>query len=115
MNFAATDPAHPDPELRPLVTGAPAAAVLAALEEVPRSLRGWRAAGAERGEDAAVVRFVRVTRWLRFRDDVVVELRDEGERRVVSVSSRSRVGKHDFGQNRRNVRELLRFLASRLG
>jgi uncharacterized protein (DUF1499 family) len=38
---------------------------------------------------------------------VTVRVRGAGGRSTVSVRSRSRVGKWDFGQNARNIRELL--------
>jgi uncharacterized protein (DUF1499 family) len=44
------------------------------------------------------------TRVLRFKDDVTVRIRRRAGLAEVSVRSRSRVGKADFGQNARNIR-----------
>jgi hypothetical protein len=44
------------------------------------------------------------TRVLRFKDDVTVRIRKKDDLTEVSVRSRSRVGKADFGQNARNIR-----------
>jgi uncharacterized protein (DUF1499 family) len=53
------------------------------------------------------VKAVHKTLVLRFSDDVTVRVRTMGGLSAVSVRSRSRVGKWDFGQNARNIRELL--------
>ena len=44
------------------------------------------------------------TRMLRFVDDVVIRVTEQGGGTVVNVRSASRVGRGDFGQNARNVR-----------
>lgn len=52
---------------------------------------------------------VRATSMLRFKDDVTVtaEPDDEPGRMRLTLESASRLGKSDFGQNPRNLRELL--------
>ena len=50
----------------------------------------------------------------RFEDDVTVKVTREAGRTRVSVRSKSRLGRADFGQNARNVRELLAALDARL-
>jgi uncharacterized protein (DUF1499 family) len=57
---------------------------------------------------------VATTRWLRFKDDVTIRVRRTGGRTVVSVRSRSRIGKLDFGQNARNIREFFEALNKRV-
>jgi len=44
------------------------------------------------------------TRVLRFVDDVVIRMTEEGGRTAVTVRSASRVGRGDLGQNARNIR-----------
>ena len=56
---------------------------------------------------------VRTSRWLRFRDDVVVRLTSDNGVVRVDIASKSRVGKGDLGQNPRNIRELNRALKAR--
>jgi uncharacterized protein (DUF1499 family) len=63
------------------------------------------AAGA--GPGGSEVQAVATTRVLRFKDDVSIRIRREAGKTRVSVRSRSRMGTMDFGQNARNVRELL--------
>jgi len=47
------------------------------------------------------------TRWLGFKDDVVVRIRPDGGGSRVDVRSASRVGKSDLGMNARRIREYL--------
>lgn len=49
----------------------------------------------------------RQTPTFRFIDDIRIEIDPEGEGSKVKVTSASRIGFADFGQNRRNIKELL--------
>jgi uncharacterized protein (DUF1499 family) len=70
------------------------------------------------GDDAGAGRLeaVATTRWLRFKDDVVVRLRDrpDGGTRV-DVRSKSRIGRSDLGTNARRIRAFLHALRVRIG
>jgi uncharacterized protein (DUF1499 family) len=68
------------------------------------ALPGWEVTGAGRGPGGAELQVVAPTRVLRFKDDVTVRIRRREAATEVSVRSRSRVGKFDFGQNARNIR-----------
>jgi uncharacterized protein (DUF1499 family) len=68
------------------------------------ALPGWALAGAGRGPGGAELQAVARTRVLRFKDDVTVRIRRREGTTEVSVRSKSRVGKLDFGQNARNIR-----------
>ena len=57
------------------------------------------------------LRLTRRTRVFRFVDDVHVVLAPSGSGTKVTAESRSRVGKGDLGQNRRNLKELVRALS----
>lgn len=78
-------------------------AVKDAVARLPR----WDFVGAGKGPGGSEVQALHSTPVFRFKDDVTVRIRREGSKTRVSVRSRSRVGKWDFGQNARNVRELL--------
>ena len=71
---------------------------------------GWPARLGENGAIAAVW----TSRIFRFRDDIGVEISAEKPRCRVLVRSASRVGRHDFGQNARHIRELLGALETEL-
>ena len=85
-------------------------AVRDALAERPR----WRVVGSGQGPGGVVVSAVHETRVFRFEDDVTVKIRRKGGQTFVSVRSQSRLGEWDFGQNARNVRELLQALDAEL-
>lgn len=114
QNTARTDPEHPDPLLRDIETTASPEAVVEAVESFVAAHPQWRIQSRETaGRSPNRLHLVRTTRLLRFRDDVTVELEGNGRTRV-SISSASRVGKADFGQNPRNIRELTAWLRKRL-
>ncbi len=101
-------------DLQPHVYKASPAAVeealRAAVAAIPRL--EWKNSG--RGPGGTAVQLVASTPLLKFQDDVTVHLKAEGGRTRVSVHSKSRVGQWDFGQNARNIRELLAELDRRL-
>lgn len=94
------------PDLQVQEYAASEALVVEAVTDAMATLSGWSLVGSGKGPSGSAVSAVRTTRWLRFKDDVSVKVeRRQGKSRV-SVRSRSRIGKWDFGQNARNVREL---------
>ena len=57
-----------------------------------------------------------VTKWLRFKDDVVIEVRrgENPETSLVHVRSRSRLGKSDFGVNAKRIQAFFVRLQSKI-
>lgn len=105
-NQAKTQPEHNDPSLRTRTYSLPYDAFFAKLLSVIETLPGWQlvAQDLEKGEILAT----RKSRLFRFVDDVRIQILKKGERKIVlDLHSASRVGKGDFGQNARNIRELL--------
>ncbi|MGH7514894.1 MAG: DUF1499 domain-containing protein [Gemmatimonadales bacterium] len=101
-NFAATSPAATDPRLRPrLIPLAPGPAADRVIRAVT-AIRGWRVVGLAGG----VIQATRTTRLFRFVDDISILLEPASGGTAVSARSGSRVGRGDFGQNRRNLAEL---------
>jgi uncharacterized protein (DUF1499 family) len=88
-----------------------AKAARAALDGLPR----WTFVGAGQGPGGAEIQAVHETKVFHFKDDVSIRIRRQGGKTRVSVRSRSRLGKLDFGQNARNIRELLGELDRQLG
>lgn len=78
-------------------------AARAAIVALPR----WELVGSGRGPAGSELQAVARTRLLRFKDDVTVRIRRRGGRTELSVRSRSRIGRADFGQNARNIRAFL--------
>lgn len=102
------------PALQPRRYAADVETVLRAARESVASLPRWELVGSGSGPAGGELRAVRTTRLLRFKDDVTVRVRRQDGGTVVSVRSKSRVGKGDFGQNARNVEEFLAALDARL-
>lgn len=98
-------PEYPDLQPREYAAGEQEVtrAVKAAIGHLPR----FELVGAGAGPGGSEVQAVATTRVMRFKDDINVRIRREAGKTRVSVKSKSRVGKIDFGQNARNVRELL--------
>jgi uncharacterized protein (DUF1499 family) len=105
------DAAHPmQRPLRITSTLADAVALVrATVAELPR----WEAGPESLATDHALLRFVRTTPVLRFKDDVDVEIFANGPTCSISASSKSRIGKGDLGQNPRNLKELMAALRKR--
>jgi uncharacterized protein (DUF1499 family) len=89
----------------PLDLSLPPAEALARVEAVVRSLPRWHVEAVDAA--SRTVRATRRTRLFRFVDDVTVRLEPQGAGTRVHARSKSRVGVADFGQNRRNLLELL--------
>jgi uncharacterized protein (DUF1499 family) len=102
-NWADTDEPG-DPRLAPVELPVPPAEALARVEAAVGSLPNWRVEAVEAG---MAVRATRRTRLLRFVDDVTIRLEPVAGGTRVHARSKSRVGVADFGQNRRNLLELL--------
>lgn len=62
-------------------------------------------------ESTRKIHLVRTTSLMRYKDDIIVTLKRDGEETVLDVYSKSRIGKGDLGQNPKNIRELLAYLA----
>jgi uncharacterized protein (DUF1499 family) len=103
------------PELRPRDYAASEDSVLRAAKQCLERLPRWSFVGAGSGPAGSELRAVHATRVFGFKDDVTIRIGREAARTHVSVRSRSRIGAWDFGQNARNIRELLGELDRALG
>jgi uncharacterized protein (DUF1499 family) len=88
----------------------PADAFARVLELVKE--RGWRVAAKD--DLGRRVQAVAITSLLRFRDDVIVEVRPapEGGGSTVAMRSKSRLGRGDLGANAQRIREFFADLAA---
>jgi uncharacterized protein (DUF1499 family) len=96
-------PEYPDLQVREYAQGEQA--VLKAAQKAVESLPRFTFVAAGHGPGGAEIQAVAATRVLKFQDDLTVRIRRQGGRTKVSVRSKSRKGKWDFGQNARNIRE----------
>ncbi len=101
-NFADLD------EMDEVVLALPPEEVLARIESVVPDIPGWHVEAVD--PDARTVHLIRRTKLFGFKDDIHLRLEPiEGGTRLRG-RSQSRVGLTDFGQNARNLRELVRVL-----
>jgi uncharacterized protein (DUF1499 family) len=95
------------PDLRPKMYAASVAKVAKGAEEAISHLPRWTLVGSGRGPGGHAIQAVATTRLWRFHDDVTIRIHREGSWTYVTVRSKSRIGKGDFGQNARNIRAFL--------
>ncbi|MEM8827266.1 MAG: DUF1499 domain-containing protein [Pseudomonadota bacterium] len=98
------------PDLTPLIL--PSVPVEEAYRRVFASVQdhGWKV----RVTDAALgrVEAVATTNILRFRDDIAIRIRADGDGSRIDMRSRSRLGKSDFGTNARRIHAFLKAVAA---
>jgi uncharacterized protein (DUF1499 family) len=105
-------PEYPDLQVKEYAAGE--AQVTRAAKASVESLPRWTFVGAGQGPGGAEIQAVATTRVFRFKDDVTIRIRRQAGKTRVSVRSRSRLGKLDFGQNARNIRAFLAELDQQL-
>jgi uncharacterized protein (DUF1499 family) len=74
-----------------------------AIARLPR----WTLVGSGQGPGGHSLQAVHESRIFHFKDDLTIHVKRESGSTRVSVRSRSRMGVWDFGQNARNIQELL--------
>jgi Protein of unknown function (DUF1499) len=92
------------PDLQTVVYARPLTEVFGAALAFADGL-GWKVAAAVETEGR--IEATATTRWLRFKDDVVIRIRVFGDTCRLDVRSASRVGSSDFGANARRIRHYL--------
>jgi uncharacterized protein (DUF1499 family) len=107
-NRAELDEAASDPLLRPLVIPLPPGVALAQAADRIAQMRRWKVVEA----NATTLRLhaTHATRVWRFIDDVHLRFEPAPAGTRISGRSKARIGAADFGQNKRNLRELHRSL-----
>ncbi len=99
-------PSHAD--LAPLTLPGDAEAARAAVVAAVAKLARWTVAG---DPGAGELLLTRRTRLVRYVDDIRLTFAPAPGGTLVHAESKSRVGKGDLGQNRRNILELWRALS----
>ena len=96
------------PDIQTLTVDKPAGEVFDAAEAVVREL-GWEIVSANR--DAGIIEATATTFWIRFKDDVVIRLKDSGNGTDIDIRSKSRIGGGDMGANAARIRRFLQDLS----
>lgn len=100
-------------ELAPLVTEMNPSNLWDQILKVAQQFERWEIFAQD--DSSHRLECVAVTKWVRFRDDIVIEVRKEsGASRAVHMRSRSRLGKSDFGANAARIREFFKRLKGSL-
>ncbi|MBM3343608.1 MAG: DUF1499 domain-containing protein [Betaproteobacteria bacterium] len=92
------------PDIKPAIFSQPAATVFSAAHATARARR-WHIIDANVAEGR--IEATAETRWLKFKDDVVIRVRADGDASGgtrLDMRSASRVGQSDFGENARRIR-----------
>lgn len=92
------------PYIRPLHLDAGPEAVFKRALAAVRTM-GWKLVDAD--SNAGRIEATATTFWFRFRDDIVIRVRADGEGTRLDARSVSRVGKGDVGTNARRLRKFL--------
>jgi uncharacterized protein (DUF1499 family) len=102
------------PDLRVKEFAASPDRVAKALEKALASLAGWEVVGSGHGQASHSLQAVHTTPVVQRKEEVSVRIWREGDRTRMTVRSKSRTDLPDFGQNARNIRELLAALEHEL-
>lgn len=101
------------PEIRPLMLVDSCEVIWPKLKTAVDSQKDWQLVGAI--DEKFHLEATATTRFLRFKDDVVIELRSQNPGCEVAMRSKSRLGKGDFGANARRIGEFLTFFKALCG
>lgn len=113
-NIAATAPDHAEEKLRTRRYKTDLKTFTAETENIIPAIsswgKNWKPAGSEAGENSAIVKAE--VPVVVFTDDlrIAAETDAAGNGIIVNVHSNSRVGKSDFGENRRHLLQILEAL-----
>lgn len=100
------------PELQTLQYSQSKAALIAAVEQAANNL-GWNLVNSDAKD--GLIEATDSTMWFGFKDDIVVRVEDTGDKRLVDIRSKSRMGKSDMGKNAERIRHFTQELEAVLG
>jgi len=95
-----TEPTHPD--LQPLDLAMSIAETVARVKQIATG--PWNVESSD--DVAGTIHLTHRTGVFRFVDDIRLSLKEHAGGTRIHAESRSRIGKGDLGQNRRNIREI---------
>jgi len=105
-NVARVEAGADDPKLRPWKFELAPNDVAIRIEHWIESQPTWSLGERRLGNAGVKLSLTRRTRILRFVDDIEISIEPSDDGSSVTAESRSRIGKGDLGQNRRNLLEL---------
>lgn len=93
------------PDLQPLQTSIAAKDLFSKVVHLAKAQTRWHISSVD--PLAFRLELIATTKLLRFKDDVVIEVRPEGSGASVHMRSRSHLGRNDFGANAHRIRYFL--------
>ena len=109
-NFAKLEPDASDPLLRPLTLPMPQEDAARRIIDWANSQDHWKVQSTEANDRGTAIHLTRTTGWMRYTDDIRLQLIDDETETRLEAESQSRLGKGDLGQNPRNLKELVQGL-----
>ena len=108
-NVAETRTNHEDEKLRTRIYDADLPTVLETVKQIIPTIstygKNWKLSDSETENDAAIVKAE--VPVVVFVDDLTITMQKNAGKTTVNVRSNSRIGKSDFGENRRHVLQIL--------
>ena len=92
------------PDIKPVLLAVRPATAFERAFAAARGM-GWTIAAADPA--AGIIEATDTTRWLRFKDDIVIRVRPSDSGSRIDARSVSRVGRGDFGANAKRIRQFL--------
>lgn len=95
------------PDLKTLEYTQPKAKLVEAATQAAENL-GWEMVNTD--ADQGLVEATDTTTWFGFKDDIVIRVQDKGDKRIVDIRSKSRMGASDLGKNAERIRAFIKEL-----
>lgn len=97
------------PDIKTLTYMQPKAELIKAAAQTAENL-GWEMVNTD--ANTGLIEATDTTTWFGFKDDVVVRIEDKGDKRIVDIRSKSRMGASDLGKNAERIRGFIKELNS---
>lgn len=97
------------PDIKTLTYMQPKAELVKAAAQAAENL-GWEMVNTD--ANTGLIEATDTTTWFGFKDDVVVRIEDKGDKRIVDIRSKSRMGASDLGKNAERIRGFIKELNS---
>ena len=97
------------PDIKTLTYMQPKAELVKAAVQAAENL-GWEMVNTD--ANTGLIEATDTTTWFGFKDDVVVRIEDKGDKRIVDIRSKSRMGASDLGKNAERIRGFIKELNS---
>jgi uncharacterized protein (DUF1499 family) len=98
--------AQKHPEVKPLVVTLAPDVTFERISQLAAQQPQWKIVGKDPSRRR--LEAIATTKWLRFKDDVVIEVLPQGNGSVVHMRSKSRLGRDDFGANANRITQFLK-------